>query len=339
MKRKSPKGKGLLIFLIIFITFLTLGYLCLKPIPKYLSGYLSKSEEVKANLLIVEGWLPDNSLKMVYEEFQNHGYDYIVTTGMKSTIRYFNLFCDGYLIFYMNKYQPVMSETHHHSIEIDSYSEMDGENAAHFNVFINDSLVADFFAAKQRKKYKITWDGDIREIDSITIQFDNDRWEKLIDRNLYVKEICIDNKITISYLNNSEYDLGKLDGKYRTVNNITSNADLARNRLIALGIDSSKITAISAERVRISRTLTSALAFRKWIETTDKDIKGINIISLGTHARRTWMTYNKILHEKNNIGIISLPDNTYQYSRHKRVLKTFRETLGIIYYWFILIPY
>jgi hypothetical protein len=106
-----------------------------------------------------------------------------------------------------------------------------------------------------------------------------------------------------------------------------------------MGIDSSLLIAIPGNKVKINRTLSSALAFRDWLKSTNIDIKGINIISMGTHTRRTWMTYNKILNEKYVIGIISLPDNIHNYSRLSKVLKTIRETLGIIYYWFILLPY
>lgn len=66
-------------------------------------------------------------------------------------------------------------------------------------------------------------------------------------------------------------------------------------------MDSSLITAVSGDKVRIKRTLTSALAFRDWLKTADINIKGIKIISLGTHARRTWMTYNRVLNEKYKI--------------------------------------
>lgn len=333
------RKKRLFILLIIFVSILALGYLFLKPSYKYISGYLSKSEQVKANILIVEGWLPDNALEMAYNEFLKTRYEHIVTTGLKSFNPYYNVSCNGYLIFYPHKMLSGMIESGSHSIEVDAYSELGGVNRAHFNLFINDSLVDDFIVDKKSKKYKIRWEGSLEEIDSIMLQFDNDKMGEFGDRNLFVKEISIDNKITIPYLNNSEYDLIKLDGQERIINNTASNAELAKNRLIFLGIDSSLITAVSGKRARINRTLTSALAFRNWLKTTDININGINIISQGTHARRTWMTYNKILDEKYIIGIISLPENKNQFSTERRAFKTLREILGIIYYWFILIPY
>jgi hypothetical protein len=191
----------------------------------------------------------------------------------------------------------------------------------------------------KKKKYAVKWQGKLSEIDSVTVQFVNDAVGDFGDRNLYIKEIIIDKKIKISYQNNSEYDISRSDRKRRIVNNFSSYAQNARNILISLGADSSLVIAVPGERVRINRTLTSALAFRDWLDISDIEIKGINIITLGTHAKRTWMTYNKILNKKHEIGVISLPDIKDRNSRKHKVLKTLRETFGIIYYWFILIPY
>jgi hypothetical protein len=249
------------------------------------------------------------------------------------------VYSNGYLVFYPKKKISGDNEVHAHVIEIDAYSELGGKNSARFNVFVNDSLVADFLAVKKKRKYAIAWEGKLTDIDSIMVQFVNDGVGDYGDRNLYVKEIIIDKEITIPYLNNSEYDLSGLDGKNRIVNNFNSYAQLARNTLSSMGLDSSLVIAVPGKRVRINRTLTSALAFRDWLKTTDINIKGINIISMGTHARRTWMTYHKILNGKYNIGIISLPDDEERNSRKYKVFKTLRETIGIIYYWFILIPY
>jgi hypothetical protein len=335
----SMKRKVLLIVLIAFISILTLGYIFLKPAFNYLSGYLSKSEHVKANILVVEGWLPENALKMAYEEFKKNGYEYIITTGLKTSINYFGLYENGFLIFYPNSRFSGMKEDVNHSIEIDAFSELGGENRAHFNIYINDSLIANSYAEKSKGKYTFNWKGRLDTIDSIRVQFDNDSWGNFGDRNLYVKEINVDHGITIPYMDNSVYSVFYPDGEKRVKNNFNSNAELARNRLISMGINSSQIIATPGETVIVNRTLTSALAFRDWLKQTNRDISGINIISMGAHARRTWMIYNRILKEKYPIGIISLPDYIYTQSKIYRLFKNIRETLGIIYYWIILIPY
>jgi hypothetical protein len=333
------RKKRFLILIIVLISVISLGYIVLKPAFNYVASYLSKSEQVKANILVVEGWLPDFALKLACEEFQKNRYQFIITTGMKTYAPYFNLYENGFLIFYLKNKLSGLTESGLHSIEIDAFSEVGENNRSHFNLFINDSLAGDFFAEKRAKIFRVNWEGYLKDIDSIMIEFNNDNWGEFGDRNLYVKEIIIDHKISIPYQNNSVYDVFKSNGHQRTINNYDSNAELAKNQLFFLGVDSSLIKAVPGKRVRINRTLSSALAFRDWLKTTNMDIKGINIMSMGTHARRTWMTYNKILNEKYNIGIIALPDNSNQHSRLRRALKTIRETLGIIYYWIILIPY
>ena len=333
------KRKVLLIILIAIISILTLGYFFLKPAFNYLSGYLSKSEQVKANVLIVEGWLPEYALEMAYKEFEKGKYEYVITTGLQYRNKYFKVSENGYLIFYLKNKFSQINDSGLHSIGIDAYSELEGENRAHFNLYVNDSIITDFFVEKSKKRYRVEWKGNLSDIRTIYVQFTNDAVGDFGDRNLYVKEIIIDDKIKIPYQDNSEYDIGKLYGKNSTINNFNSSAQYAKKRLLSMGIDSSLLIAIPGNKVKINRTLSSALAFRDWLKTSNIDIKGINIISMGTHTRRTWMTYNKILNEKYFIGIISLPDNIHNYSRLSKVLKTIRETLGIIYYWFILLPY
>jgi hypothetical protein len=322
--------------IILILVIVTLCYIFIKPAFNYLSGYLSKSEHVKANILIVEGWLDRDALEMAGEEYRTNSYDHIFAIGMNSITPYFKVYSNGYLIFYPGERFAGLNEPGPHLIEIDAFSELGGENRAHFNLFINDSLKADFLTNTHKRTYGTQWYGSLNNIDSIIVQFDNDSWGKFGDRNLYVKEVKIDHDLVIPYLNNSDYDIINLDGQQRLINNIKSNAEFARRHLIGMGIDPSKITAISAERVRINRTLNTAIAFRDWLDSKNTDIKGINIISKGTHARRTWMTYNKILKEKYDIGIISLPENKKFYSGVRSIVKTFRETLGIIYYWIIL---
>jgi len=337
--KEHRKRRKWLIIIIIFLTFLLAGYLSVKPAFNYLSGYLSKSEQVKGNILIVEGWLPDYALKMAADEFIKNGYDYIITTGLKSIPEYFILSENGYLIFYPGGKLAGLNQQGQHSIEINAYSELDGDNRAHFNLYINDSLMSDFFAEKRKRKYNVSWEGNLKSIDSILVEFTNDEVGVFGDRNLYVNEIEIDHKIRIPYHGNTDYDIGKLNGIRRVKNNFNSSAESARNRLLSLGLDSASVKAVPAKKARINRTLTSALAFRDWLKTTNMQIEGINIISLGPHARRTWMTFNKILNEKYKIGIISLPDIKYNNSRTNKILMTIRQTLGIIYYWLILIPY
>jgi hypothetical protein len=328
--------KGLIVVSIIVLTFLSIVFL---PLIYYLSDNLSETERVKANILLVEGWLPTYAIKMAFNEFEGNGYDLIITSGLRTTSDYFDVFTNGYLKFYTAGKHFTDGEVESHTIEIKAYSSLDGENRANFNVFINDSLVGNFFADKKKRIYTVTWEGLLTAIDSVSIQFLNDKAGDFGDRNLYVREIIFDHKISIPYQLNSIFTYSEPDRTINIKNDDRSYAQRAKNRLLAMGLDSSLVYDIPGEKVRLNRTLTSALAVRDWLKTTDIPVKGINIISLGTHGRRTRMTYNKVFNEKYKIGIISIPDYTSLNPGRSRILKTIRETLGIIYYWIILTPY
>ena len=330
------KRKKILISIILFL-FILAGIVAL-PIIYSISSNFSRTSRIDANVLLVEGWLPPYALKMAYDEFSGNGYDHVITTGIRIS-GYFQVSMNGYLTFYTSGLTERAENTVINHIEIDAFSEMEDEDCAHFNVFVNDSLVGDFFADKKQRLYKVSWTGDLTMIDSVMVQFDNDRYNENVDRNLYIKEIVLNSEISIPYQHNSVYVFGNRDAETRSENNFNSHAELARNALLSMGMDSAMILAIPGERVRVNRTLSSALAFRDWLKTSNIEVKGINIVTSGTHAKRTLMTYNKILDKQYEIGIISLPDYKEQASRKYKVLSTLREIVGLVYYWFILIVY
>jgi hypothetical protein len=307
--------------------------LLIKPVILRLAGFLSVSEKVSANILIIEGWLSYRDLNSVASEIRSGNYEHVLITGIKSKPEYFNVHSNGFLIFQTGKFNPPDNKIS--LVEVKASSEMGGENAAHFNLWINDSLVSSFYTGKCPRKYSQKWNDG--RIDSVTIEFDNDRLGAFGDRNLYVSKIIFDHKTEIPFLNNSVYDIGQPDNRNKIINNMNSNAELTAKRLVAMGIDSSLIVAVPGPRVRINRTLTSALAVRDWIRQSGINVTGLNIISTGTHSRRTWMTFRKVL--KKNVGIIALPDSLITPEDKVRILKTIRETAAFIYYSVILLPY
>jgi hypothetical protein len=298
-------------------------------LPAKLSGFLSKSVRVDANILIIEGWLSYNDLLLAADEFTKGGYDLVITSGLRSTPDYYNVNTDGYLIFYTGKSGIPDSITR---IAVRARSELDGEHAAHFNLWVNDSLVKDFHAGKRRRKYEVKWDGS--PVDSVMVQFDNDKMGSFGDRNLYVRELILNNEVRIPFLNNTVYDISELDNRNRITNNMDSNAGLTSARLLSMGVDSSSVIAVAGKNSRINRTLASAVAVRDFIDRSSLNIKGINIISAGAHSRRTWMTFKRVLNTE-DIGIISLSD----IRGYQGFSKLLRETLAYIYYSLILVLY
>src|SRR4030042_6874952 len=159
------------ILIITLLILLMLSCILFLPAIYSISDRLSETARVRANILLVEGWLLPDEIEMANNEFLNNGYDYVITTGIRIS-GYFQVSMNGYLIFYTNDWLKEIYASEDHLIEIDAYSDMEEENCAHFNVFVNDSMVADFYAGKQKRLYEITWKGKSEKIDSVLVQFD-----------------------------------------------------------------------------------------------------------------------------------------------------------------------
>lgn len=314
------------------------GFLLIFLVHFAYSKYPAKTNKRDANILIIEGWLPAQTLEKAKNEFQQDGYDLLITTGLNFPGNYFQVSMDGYLIFYPGNRFAGNQKDDSHIIEVNVFSDLGGTGSAHFNFFVNKSLIADFTLGKRKKKYGIRWQGKLEAIDSIMIQFDNDRVGEWGDRNLYVKEVIIDHNIVIPYQFNSAYDIGAPDGIDRFLNNFKSNAEITRNELIRMGVDSSKITAVPGEKTYVNRTLRSVLAVRNWLKTSKYNVKGINILSSGPHARRKYMIYDKILGKDTRVGIIYIPDIN-KHGFIKAIINELREFFGMVYYWIILLFY
>lgn len=332
--------KNLLKVVLAILALVCFAFLLLLINRAGLRHFLEKSSKVDANMLIIEAWLPDPAIDLAINEFQNGGYDYVVTTGIQSPeLDYCMVAENGYLIFYPGLKADVKNKNDSHKIEIVARSKMGGKYSSHFNLYINDSLIADFTADEKPGKFEVIWERPLSDIDSIMVQFTNDYLDEFGDRNLYVREIIIDNEQIVSYQFNSVFDIGKLGGTNRTANDYRSHSEIIRNRLIKIGLDSLKVTAVTGGKTKINRTLDGALAFRGWLEKSGHQVSGVNIITMSIHGRRTWVTYKKVLDKSIGTGIISLPYFESPEKKRSELSETLIEFLDLIYYRIILIPY
>jgi uncharacterized SAM-binding protein YcdF (DUF218 family) len=144
------------------------------------------------------------------------------------------------------------------------------------------------------------------------------------------------------YLEN-EYEIiittgGPLDNGYLATRFITA-ANLAKATLIELGMDSTKIVTVPRKHVLKSRTYQSALALKDWIETNNPNLKSFNLVSLGTHSKRSLLLFQKALPDK-EIGIIALrdqrfdPEKWWKTSKGSRTVIT--EAIGYFYVFFFM---
>jgi hypothetical protein len=92
-------------------------------------------------------------------------------------------------------------------------------------------------------------------------------------------------------------------------------ADLGAATLIRVGMSKNALEAVSAPLVRQERTYTSAVALKTWLREHDADARNINVVSLGVHARRSRLLFQKAFGENSRVGIIAVENRDYDPGR------------------------
>ena len=266
-------------------------------------NFLSISHPVKADVLVVEGWIPPNLLEEAIEEFNQNDYQFIATTGVPLSPE-FRMPFSGYLIFNFEE-TPIICEGGQCHIDVNASGTPVENQFANLIVLVNDSIQFKTSTTEIFTNYNFTAHADT--INKISLWFDNDAANKEEDRDLIVLDISINGKKYSPRQINVTYDRGDLGGDDIYSANFTSVADEAALILQKKGIPPEKIIAIPTDEMEINRTYNSALAFGEWLKNNNKEsIKGINVISLGTHSRRSWILFKQNIKEDIPVGIISL---------------------------------
>jgi len=107
-----------------------------------------------------------------------------------------------------------------------------------------------------------------------------------------------------------------------------THAQLAAATLRQLGLEEEAIVAVPAPSVRKDRTYAAAIALREWLSSSGFPIESLNVCSLGPHARRSWLIFQKALGRNIDIGIISARNVTYDPSNWWRSSKGVRTVVG-----------
>jgi len=89
-----------------------------------------------------------------------------------------------------------------------------------------------------------------------------------------------------------------------------TSAHAAAATMKKLGFDE-ELVVVTVPSVQKNRTFASALAFRKWLLNSELSVKAINIYSLGAHARRSRLLFEKTLCNKLEIGVIAAENLRY----------------------------
>lgn len=114
-------------------------------------------------------------------------------------------------------------------------------------------------------------------------------------------------------------------------------AELSGATLQKLGIDKSKIIVLPAPIAERNRTITSALEVKMWL-MKHPEIKYFNLLTLGVHARRSYMLYRNALPPTVELGVIAVQSKDYDPEKWWYFSAGVRNVIfeGIAYFYFIL---
>lgn len=98
--------------------------------------------------------------------------------------------------------------------------------------------------------------------------------------------------------------------------------------LCAMGVASNVVVAVPAPETQVDRTYQSALALRRWFDESEERVKGINVVTVGSHARRSRLLFERAFGNAVKIGVIAVPPADYDSGRWWRFSQGWRDVIG-----------
>jgi hypothetical protein len=112
-------------------------------------------------------------------------------------------------------------------------------------------------------------------------------------------------------------------------------AEYAATVLQRCGVPEAAIVTVLFPGAERDRTHHSALGFQRWLAEQGKSVASFDLVTLGPHARRSRLLYQRVFGRATRVGVIALPDPTYD-ARHwwrssAGVREVWGETLAYLY--------
>lgn len=111
------------------------------------------------------------------------------------------------------------------------------------------------------------------------------------------------------YVTGGPIEQGGMLSEYKTY------AELGAATLIRMGVSNHALEAVPSASVRRDRTYASALVLKERLQQQAGGITGINLVSMGVHARRSRLLFQKAFENDLRVGIIAVGDRNYPPER------------------------
>jgi hypothetical protein len=269
-----------------------------------IDDWLTVSDTVEAQVLIVEGWTAPGTAGEAAMEFSRGNYDYLITTGGPLDEVY-NMSQNGRIRFDLNAAGIDWSAGDTVSVSLYAFGEpAAGEYARYTIIHREDTIGRDYTTARmQRYEHNYIVGGDPAGV--VYVAFDNDFVTDDEDRNLHLWKLETGG-ITIPVRSDHTWLLRRSGSgiRDRPLHQRTL-AEEKAFQLIRSGVDSSRIVVLEVPRVRRLRTYTDAVIVNEWFREKGGIPPAVNVFSQGNHARRSRVLYNSALPDSVRVGIIA----------------------------------
>lgn len=94
------------------------------------------------------------------------------------------------------------------------------------------------------------------------------------------------------------------------------------------GVPAASIQMVPSRVLGRDRTYNSAVALRDWFRENQMSVERINVVTEGTHARRTQLLFQKAFGKTVKVGIIAVPNPDYDAKHWWRYSEGVREVTG-----------
>lgn len=109
----------------------------------------------------------------------------------------------------------------------------------------------------------------------------------------------------------------------------------AADQLRKLGVNDQAIQILAVPNIDRHRTYTSALAVKRWLLNSHIHVVGINVFTLGAHARKSLVLFQRAFGERTPIGVIAGIEDSYDPERWwlsvRGIYTVLRKAIGYLY--------
>jgi uncharacterized SAM-binding protein YcdF (DUF218 family) len=110
----------------------------------------------------------------------------------------------------------------------------------------------------------------------------------------------------------------------------TNYAHVGAAMLIKLGMDPNDVQAVPCGQTRRDRTYHTALSLKHFLRDHNLSPTRVNLITVGPHARRSWLLFEKAFGQTATVGIIAAPATDYDARSWWQCSAGFRNVTGEI---------